>query len=125
MGIDRPRHVTGYLVAALVAVAAGTCSLFYFGTGAPKGKGSLVPPGEGALTDTGEDACRELLETAVRLDDTHVDGVWNVIPGCAEDCPVANKSESVVAEKSAGHVGPRGGRFHYNRNGKKVYERHV
>jgi len=58
-----------------------------------------------------------------REDGTHVNGHWSSKPGYAGECPLADpKTLPPPHERAPIHVGPRGGRFHYSKHGKKVYE---
>jgi hypothetical protein len=85
------------------------------------------PPPTQALESTAtmqsEQECCEWVGSTTRSDGTHVEGYWRSKPGCVAACPLAVTPEKhVLSNKPAVHVGPRGGRYHYSKNGKKVYE---
>jgi hypothetical protein len=132
--VEEPRSVTGYVLAALVALGA-LSSLLYFGTTAPTAPPPPVPapmsvdghspvaPQQNSHLKKAVDGCCEWVDSSTRSDGTHVEGYWRSKPGCADGCSLAAKPpESVVSEKPAVHVGPRAGRYHYSKNGTKVYE---
>jgi hypothetical protein len=67
--------------------------------------------------------CCEWVSPSTRSDGTGVDGYWRSKAGCPEGCPLATKTiELTPSPKPPIHVGPRGGRYHYSKNGNKVYE---
>jgi hypothetical protein len=137
--IEGPRKgsMIGYAVAVLLALAGGYW-LFNSGTAQDRppdlrGVSSSAPKSSEAVTSatgnlpskktaTPADCC-EWVRPSTRSDGTPVDGYWRSKAGCAEVCPLATKAkESTSSQKPPIHVGPRGGRFHYSKNGKKVYE---
>lgn len=70
-----------------------------------------------------EDGC-EWVSSFMREDGTYVSGHWSSKPGYAGECPLPEpRPLPTPHEKAVIHVGPRGGHFHYSKNGKKVYER--
>ena len=137
--IEAPRNRTGFVIAALVVLAGGS-ALFYFWTAqnnpvqpAPVGLVSIPqsvapnagPPATVTAPEKAKDGCCEWVKSSTRSDGTHVEAFWRSKPGCAGGCSLAIKpAQPVLSEKPAVHIGPRGGRYHYSRNGTKFYEHH-
>lgn len=126
--VEPQRGAPGYAIAALIVVA-GVCSWFYFTTGlSPHEPAAPTRPVEPTariepLATVPEHTCCEWVASSTRSDGTHVDGYWRSKPGCDDGCSLAKQhSEAVVSEKPAVHVGPRGGCYHFSRNGNKVYQ---
>jgi hypothetical protein len=67
----------------------------------------------------------EWVSSFTREDGTYVPGHWSSKPGYAGACPLLDsKPLPPPHEKALTYVGPRGGHYHYSKNGKKVYDGH-
>lgn len=135
--IEGPRRGgIGYAIAVLIALAVG---YWLFASRSAQNQLGVtssspqptVPAAPTAPVDrekTGGDAltnCCEWVRPSARSDGTGVDGYWRSKDGCLEACPLATKTiESTPSPKPPVYVGPRGGRYHYSKNGNKVYEQH-
>lgn len=81
---------------------------------------------DGSKSNSETEGSCEWVEPFTRADGVEVRGYWRGKPGrsCSLVGPGDSSSGTVRSPKTSKqtYVGPRGGRYHYSKNGRKVYE---
>jgi hypothetical protein len=88
---------------------------------------AAVTPNPETPRSSGSDC--EWVNSFAREDGGYVKGHWSSKPGYAGECPLPEPAPLLeptpsppLHEPAPIHVGPRGGHYHYSKNGKKIYE---